>query len=447
MVDSFLDPMDVSPRVKTVREESVRKAVPRDEGRVLFKDVFATQLSTNSSNSAVRPAQIAASHPSPPRPASSLVTDSEKAMIEAAPAASPAEQPASSKEGTSVTIAASPAKPVNLAQLLGKEESEPAPKLQPQPEPKPVAQAQPQTPPVSQSPTAVPSAGEGIDRADLIPLTANPAPKPSPSKVTSRPVMEPQPSRPWNGGESSRSGLSYQVRRGDTLSQIVRVALEETGQPFTTSDLYSRVDAVARANGISNPNKIYVGQRLDLSSLLAGPLEPSAGGRPPSTQRNESPAATLFIPAEVTAAASLEDDLQVPVNGRISSAFGMREHPVLDGNRFHAGVDIAVEIGTVVKPMLSGLVVFAGERGGYGNLIEVDHGNGLRSRYGHLSEIHVRNGEYVTSNHSIGLTGETGLTTGPHLHFEIRQDGAPVDPLQMLSAAAIQFPVVEGGRT
>jgi murein DD-endopeptidase MepM/ murein hydrolase activator NlpD len=113
---------------------------------------------------------------------------------------------------------------------------------------------------------------------------------------------------------------------------------------------------------------------------------------------------------------------------RESSPFGNRFHPIDHREKFHAGVDLAVPLGTAVKAADGGIVSFAGVKGGYGNFVEIDHGNGIKTRYGHLSQLKVRAGQVVQQGQGIALSGSTGHSTGPHLHFEIRKNNQPVDP-------------------
>lgn len=119
-----------------------------------------------------------------------------------------------------------------------------------------------------------------------------------------------------------------------------------------------------------------------------------------------------------------------PATGPVTSGFGMRVHPVLGYARMHTGVDIGAPMGAPVSSAASGIVAFAGWSGGYGNLIVVDHGDGLATAYAHLSRILVSQGQPVTQGQEIGKVGSTGMSTGPHLHFEVRVNGRPVDPMQ-----------------
>jgi murein DD-endopeptidase MepM/ murein hydrolase activator NlpD len=123
---------------------------------------------------------------------------------------------------------------------------------------------------------------------------------------------------------------------------------------------------------------------------------------------------------------------------RISSVFGLRKHPILGIWRRHEGTDYVANAGTPVRTIGDGVVTFAGVRGGYGNLIEIRHHNGLVSRYGHLRAFAsgIRAGRSVAIGQTIGFVGMTGLATGPHLHFELLVDGAQRDPSVALKKVA-----------
>jgi len=119
--------------------------------------------------------------------------------------------------------------------------------------------------------------------------------------------------------------------------------------------------------------------------------------------------------------------------GKINNEFGFRRNPF--GGRayeFHAGMDIDGERGDLVVAPANGTVVAAGYKGGYGNLVEIDHGNGLTTRYGHLSKIEAQAGDTVTRGQLIAYVGSTGRSTGPHLHYELRLGDKPINPRHFL---------------
>jgi murein DD-endopeptidase MepM/ murein hydrolase activator NlpD len=125
-----------------------------------------------------------------------------------------------------------------------------------------------------------------------------------------------------------------------------------------------------------------------------------------------------------------------PVIGEVefTSGFGVRSDPFLGRPAMHTGLDFRASTGDPVRVTANGKVISAGWSGGYGRMVEVDHGNGLSTRYGHLSEINVRVGEVVKIGQVIGAVGSTGRSTGPHLHYETRIEGEAVDPQKFLRA-------------
>lgn len=130
---------------------------------------------------------------------------------------------------------------------------------------------------------------------------------------------------------------------------------------------------------------------------------------------------------------------------RVTSGFGERTDPLDGTRRAHHGIDLASPLGSPIRASAAGRVVFAGERGGYGNLVVVDHGDGTKTRYAHCQRIDVEVGEAVEAGQAIAAVGSTGRSTGPHLHFEVRREDQPVDPSDWL--ARHRFPLDPvGGR-
>ncbi len=122
-------------------------------------------------------------------------------------------------------------------------------------------------------------------------------------------------------------------------------------------------------------------------------------------------------------------------HGYISSPFGWRIDPINGKREFHEGIDFMARVGTPVRAAANGVVIYAKFNPfGYGNLVAIDHGNGLVTRYAHCSKLLVREGDIVLRGQEIGLSGDTGRSTGPHLHFEVRYHGIPQNPLNYLRA-------------
>lgn len=120
--------------------------------------------------------------------------------------------------------------------------------------------------------------------------------------------------------------------------------------------------------------------------------------------------------------------LKFPVQGKVSSNFGLRADPFTGDMKFHHGVDIAAREGRPIYPASAGKVIFSGEKGGYGKVVEILHDNGLITRYGHNSKNLVKEGDIVTPSDTIAYVGSTGRSTGPHVHFEVLKDGGSIDP-------------------
>lgn len=131
---------------------------------------------------------------------------------------------------------------------------------------------------------------------------------------------------------------------------------------------------------------------------------------------------------EASGVGETRSGLLAPVPGRITSRYGMRRHPILGYRRMHAGLDFKASHGTPIYAVTDGTVQFAGRHGGHGNYVKLSHGGGLATGYGHMSRIAVSSGARVRRGQVIGYVGSTGLSTGPHLHYEMYRNGATVNP-------------------
>lgn len=121
-----------------------------------------------------------------------------------------------------------------------------------------------------------------------------------------------------------------------------------------------------------------------------------------------------------------------PARGTVTSGFGWRISPFGDGNELHPGIDIAYTMGAPVVATADGEVVMSGPAGGYGNLVQIDHGNGIATLYGHNSQTTVKVGQQVKKGQVIAYAGSTGKSTGPHVHYEVRVNNTPIDPMKYL---------------
>jgi murein DD-endopeptidase MepM/ murein hydrolase activator NlpD len=183
-------------------------------------------------------------------------------------------------------------------------------------------------------------------------------------------------------------------------------------------------------------------------ALQAQPARADGLPKPLAAQPIADPAATITVSkasdglgapialrpkpsVPVAGAVGMEDRPRgLPVAARaLTSRFGMRSHPILGVYRMHSGVDLAAPNGSPVSSPAAGIVSFANWSGGYGLLVTVDHGNGLQTRFAHLSRLMVNAGQKVIRGQLLGLVGSSGRSTGSHLHYEMRQNGRAVDPL------------------
>ena len=189
---------------------------------------------------------------------------------------------------------------------------------------------------------------------------------------------------------------------------------------------------------------------LSLSGAVHAADEPPASGGPfiaaaadvaTAELRTDQQFRTLFqtwkrLDAPQSGAGAIAIPSVQPVQ-RLSftSNFGIRSDPFRGTAAMHAGVDIPGPTGTPIYATADGIISHAGRQGGYGNLVEINHGKGIATRYGHLSKILVGDNARVTRGQMIGLMGSTGRSTGPHLHYEVRMDGHAVNPLPFLTTA------------
>ncbi|MBI9105161.1 MAG: M23 family metallopeptidase [Spirochaetales bacterium] len=236
--------------------------------------------------------------------------------------------------------------------------------------------------------------------------------------------------------------LSYKVKSGDTLSEISK-----------SNNI--KIGTLISFNKITDVRRLQVGMELRIPEFDGLPYEVKAGDSLSliSKKFNISinsildannldseviqPGDVLFIPG----AAMNEFDYKkamgtlfiYPTSGRLSSGFGYRPDPFTGKRRFHNGIDLANASGTRILATMAGRVADIGDRpSGYGKYVIIKHSNGYQSLYGHMDKVVVREGQYVNQGGKIGEMGNTGRSTGPHLHFSVYKNNAPVNPLNYL---------------
>jgi murein DD-endopeptidase MepM/ murein hydrolase activator NlpD len=149
-------------------------------------------------------------------------------------------------------------------------------------------------------------------------------------------------------------------------------------------------------------------------------------------------------PKRLSASGPVSIPSRIPIEGiRLTSSFGMRNHPVLGGRRQHAGVDLAAPVGTPIYATADGNVSKAEWFSGYGLFVSLEHGADIQTRYGHMSRLNVSNGQHVRKGDIIGYVGSTGRSTGPHLHYEVRIAGQAVNPLPYMQADEFKQPATQ----
>jgi hypothetical protein len=193
----------------------------------------------------------------------------------------------------------------------------------------------------------------------------------------------------------NQCGILHMVREGETLEDIALM--------YDVS-----IRKIIRVNHILDPNAIRQGSDLFIPGAKV----------------------TLAFSKELLKNSGVPPQFAWPCrrSSRISSLFGYRKDPFTGRRAFHSGLDLAPGYGASVYASMSGVVTYTGWMGGYGRLIVIDHRNGYRTRYGHLSRIRVKKGKYVRQGELIGNVGNTGRSKGAHLHFEIRRNGKPLNP-------------------
>ena len=212
----------------------------------------------------------------------------------------------------------------------------------------------------------------------------------------------------------------------------MELQLEEQAQEQARSQLGSLADerrnlvslAAIRRHSVASE----VAQMEDLSAAEESALESLILERERELEASQRAAGIAGAPPSVGGLGNFA----WPVTGTITSPFGWRSNPLGGGPEFHQGLDIAAPMGTAVTAAAAGTVIMAQWYGGYGNYILIDHGGGYSTGYGHLSAMYVSVGQSVARGQAIGAVGSTGQSTGPHLHFEVRIAGKPVDPAPRL---------------
>ena len=190
--------------------------------------------------------------------------------------------------------------------------------------------------------------------------------------------------------------------------------------------------ALTRAGGFGLADVMLRGLDRQFPAVAAQRAVEGLAGAPESSPAPRvATSSTAVVPTAQPGPAGEAGEPMTAPSGRVSSAYGWRADPLNGQTRFHKGTDIALAYGHEVQAAASGRVAFAGEQPGYGLTVVIDHGAGLETRYAHLSGYSVRAGDAVGSGQVVARSGNSGRSTGPHLHFEVLQGGRAVDPKTM----------------
>lgn len=271
---------------------------------------------------------------------------------------------------------------------------------------------------------------------NLLPTGTKPAAQGGPSAGDEGIVLAPAPDI-----------IEYEVQPGETLAHIaarfgVSVATL-VGSNIQILDDLQHVQPGTVLQIVKNGVLHWVkrGQTLtDISRTYGVPLAEIVWANRLEERKHIYPGEKFFIPGAVTSpvftylqmAGGKKNLFAWPVRGQLTSGFGPRIHPITGEPDFHQGIDLEVPEGTDVYAACAGRVIIAGRHNGYGLYVVLEHRNGYRTLYAHLSEIVVYRGQFIEGGQRIARSGTTGNSTGPHLHFEIVQYGRPLNPLALL---------------
>jgi murein DD-endopeptidase MepM/ murein hydrolase activator NlpD len=248
--------------------------------------------------------------------------------------------------------------------------------------------------------------------------------------------------------DESREMMAAALTEVETLNFASALAAERQERVFRQIEdavamSMEPLDEMFRAAGL--PTDQIIGQVRATYSGQGGPLMPitmSSRGEEPdamSYRANEVLATLDELNLHRIAAEQLPFSMPVRSNFRLTSGFGYRRDPINGGRRLHAGTDFAGPRGTPIHAGGDGTVIFAGRQSGYGLMVEIQHPFGITTRYAHMSRLRVSEGERVSRGDRIGDMGNTGRSTGTHLHYEVRRSGDPVNPMTFITAGRDVF--------
>jgi len=226
-----------------------------------------------------------------------------------------------------------------------------------------------------------------------------------------------------------------EILRRNEVIQIQRVEAEQQALDVQRAQLSMQREAAVAARAVVDAIRAEVQAELDLQRALLAEVEHQISQFEVELDGQEAEQARLeqLLADSQRRAGAAPGKLLWPTDGDLTSGYGMRRHPILGYVRLHAGIDISAASGSKIWSAAAGTVLSAGAYGAYGSTVIIDHGGGMATLYAHQSKVAVAAGAEVKAGDLIGYIGSTGLSTGPHLHFEVRIKAKPVDPMQYLS--------------
>ena len=223
--------------------------------------------------------------------------------------------------------------------------------------------------------------------------------------------------------KSLNDTLAVITQRDQQMRVFAGMPVDSTSAKPASANFGSKLSSVTVGTELPKPflGRLGFGRRPEIDGMIARATSLSASFRAVSdtlTRNFERLANTPSI---------------LPTPGWLSSHYTQsRFHPILHESRAHEGIDVSAPMGSPIVASASGIVKSVGREAGYGNTFEIDHGNGIVTRFAHCSRIMVREGAHVTRGQVVATVGNTGLSTGPHLHYEVHVNGKPVDPLKYI---------------
>jgi murein DD-endopeptidase MepM/ murein hydrolase activator NlpD len=226
------------------------------------------------------------------------------------------------------------------------------------------------------------------------------------------------------GGPDPRLAEASRALESMLVKQIVTTSKAFSGGESAGNSIREDLFASTLADAVSASGGLGIADQITRSLSPGSALAPSPTQVPGAAAHARS---GRHAPGPAGA-----PELGLPVQGQITSGFGVRHDPLTGQITSHQGLDVGAAEGTPIRASAAGVVKFAGPKGGYGNAVEIDHGDGVVTLYGHASELLVSQGDSVQPGQEIARVGSTGRSTGPHLHFEVRVGGTAVDPRSAL---------------